>query len=124
VQAGCETGFDTGRLGAAGVCDGPTVSFSQGRNRFRGPHYFNTDFAIMKGTKIPGWEGATLGIGFQFFNVFNHPNFGFPVPGLGPPTGLIYYLEQPPTSILGDVNGFAVADVAPRMIQLKAELKF
>jgi hypothetical protein len=124
VQAGCETGFDTGRLGAAGVCDGTTVSFSQGRNRFRGPRYFNTDFAIMKSTKIPGWEGATLGVGFQFFNVFNHPNFGFPVPGLGPPTGLIYYLEQPPTSILGDVNGFAAADVAPRMIQLKAELKF
>ncbi len=124
VQAGCETGFNTGKLGAAGVCDGGPVSFSQGRNRFRGPHYFNTDFAIMKSTKLSRWEGATLGIGFQFFSFFNHPNFGFPVPGLGPPTGLIYYLEQPPTSILGDVNGFAAADVAPRMIQLKAELKF
>src|SRR5262249_40490514 len=31
VQPGCETGFDTGRLGAVGVCDGPTVSFMQGR---------------------------------------------------------------------------------------------
>ena len=124
VQAGCETGFNTGNLGPAGVCDGAAVSFSQGRNRFRGPHYFNTDFTIMKNTKLSRWESATLGIGFQFFNLFNHPNFGFPVPGLGPPTGLIYYLEQPPTSILGTVNGFAAADVAPRMIQLKAELKF
>jgi len=28
----------------------------------------------MKNTKIPRWENA----GFQFFNFFNHPNFGLP----------------------------------------------
>ena len=124
VQAGCETGFDSGNLGPTGVCDGAAVSFPQGRNRFRGPHYFNTDFAIMKQTKIPRWENATLGIGFQFFNFFNHPNFGFPITGLGFGMGLIHYLQQPPTSILGNGNGGFGADVAPRMIQLKAELKF
>jgi hypothetical protein len=124
VQPGCETEFDGGRLGAVGVCDGPTVSFSQGRNRFRAPHYLNTDFAITKSTKISRWEGATFRIGFQFFNFFNHPNFGFPVTGLGPPTGLITYLQQPPTSILGTGPPWAPTDVAPRMIQLKAELKF
>jgi hypothetical protein len=124
VQPGCEIGFDVGRLGAVGICDGPTVSFSQGRNRFRGPHYFNTDFAIMKSTKIPRWETATFAIGFQFFNFFNHPNFGFPVTGLGFPTGLITYLQQPPTSILGTGPPWAPIDVVPRMIQLKAELKF
>jgi hypothetical protein len=124
VQAGCETGFNTGNLGASGVCDGPSVSFSQGRNGFRGPGYFNTDFAIVKQTKIPRWENATLGIGFQFFNFFNHPNFGFPVTGVGTSTGLITYLEQPPTSLLGTGPGYAPIDVAPRMIQLKAELKF
>jgi len=124
VQPGCETGFDAGKLGASGVCDGPAVSFSQGRNHFRGPGYFNTDFAITKSTKIPRWENGTLAIGFQFFNFFNHPNFGFPVTGLGPPTGFITYLEQPPTSILGNGNGSFGANVAPRMIQLKAELKF
>jgi hypothetical protein len=124
MQPGCETGFDVGRLGAVGVCDGPTVSFHQGRNRFRGPRYFNTDFAIMKGTKLSRWEGATLGLGLQFFNFFNHPNFGFPVTGLGFPTGLITYLQQPPTSLLGTGPPWAPIDVAPRMIQLKAELKF
>jgi len=124
VQAGCETGFNTGKLGASGICDGPTVSFSQSRNHFRGPHYFNTDFAIMKNMKLSHWESAKLGICFQFFNFFNHPNFGFPVTGLGTPTGLITYLEQPPTSIMGTGPGFATIDVAPRMIQLKAELKF
>ena len=127
VQAGCETGFNQGNLGPYPSClngSAVSVAFAQGRNRFRGPHYFNTDFTIMKNTKLSRWENATFGFGFQFFNFFNHPNFGFPGPWLGTTTGLITYLEQPPTSILGDVNGFSAADVAPRMIQLKVELKF
>ncbi len=123
LQAGCETGFNQGTLpGLHGSCDGHAVSFAQGRNRFRGPSYFNTDFAVTKNTKIPGWENATLGIGFQFFNLFNHPSFGFPDPGLSSPIfGEILSLEQPPTSILGSGIG---ANASPRMIQLKAELKF
>jgi hypothetical protein len=123
LQAGCATGFNTGNLAAAsGPCDGPLVSFAQGRNRFRGPGYFNTDLTIMKDTKLPRWEGVTLGIGFQFFNLFNHPNFGFPDSGLSSDIfGQIAYLQQSPTSILG--SGFG-GDAAPRMIQLKAELKF
>ena len=123
VQAGCETGFNTGHLGASDSCiNGPVVSFAQGRNRFRYPNYFNTDFSIMKNTKIPHWENASLGIGFQFFNFFNHPNFGGPdnyISDAG--FGQISYLEQPPTSLLGNSFG---GDVAPRMIQLKAQLRF
>ena len=73
------------------VCGGPPVSFAQGRNRFRGPSYFNTDLAVMKNTKIPGWEGGTLALGFQFFNVLNHPNFGIPDNWSSNPTfGLIF----------------------------------
>jgi len=123
VQTGCEAGFNTGHLGPSGSCtSGPVVSFAQGRNRFRYPSYFNTDFSIMKSTKIPGWENGVLGIGFQFFNFFNHPNFGSPDNySSDPGFGQIYYLEQPPTSLLG--NGFG-GDVAPRMIQLKAQLRF
>ena len=122
VQAGCETGFNAGHLGASGVCDGSAVSFAQGRNRFRGPGYFNADLAITKKTKIPGWENATLGIGFQFFNLFNHPNFGFPDNSVSSATfGQIFYLEQSPTSILGTGLG---GDASPRMIQLKAQLQF
>lgn len=123
VQAGCETGFNTGHLGPSGSCiNGPLVSFAQGRNRFRYPNYFNTDFSIMKDTKIPRWENAVLGIGFQFFNFFNHPNFGSPDNFSSDSTfGQIFYLEQSPTSILG--NGFG-GNAAPRMIQLKAQLQF
>jgi len=122
VQAGCETDFNAGNLpGPSGPCSGPLVQFAQGRNRFRGPSYFNTDFTIMKNTKIPGRENATLGIGFQFFNIFNHPNFGFPDNQIQDQTlGQIFYLAAPPTSVLGSVGG----DNAPRMIQLKAQLQF
>ena len=76
----------------------------------------------MKSTELPGWDKATLRIGLQFFDLLNHPNFGFPDPGLSSPFfGQITSLEQPPTGILGSNNG---GDVAPRMIQLKAELNF
>jgi hypothetical protein len=123
VQSGCETGFNTGNLpGPNGPCSGPSVTFAQGRNRFRGPSYFNTDFAVLKNTKIPHWENGVLGIGFQFFNLFNHPNFGFPDNGSSDTGfGQIFYMEQAPTSILGaGLN----ANVSPRMIQLRAQLQF
>jgi hypothetical protein len=122
VQSGCETGFNAGNLSPSGVCDGPSVKFEQGRNRLRGPSYFNTDFAVMKNTKIHGWENAELGIGVQFFNLFNHPNFGFPDTASSDSTfGQIFNLEQAPTSIVGAGIG---GDAAPRMIQLKAQLQF
>ena len=125
LQSGCETGFNTGYLpGPSGSCSGPAVSFAQGRNHFRGPSYFNTDFAIMKNTKIPGWEKASLGIGVQFFNFFNHPNFGFPDNWSSDPAasyGRIFYPQQPPTGLLG--SGFG-GDISPRMIQAKVQLQF
>ena len=122
VQSGCEAGFNSGHLGAPGACDGRVVSFSQHRNSFRGPGYFNTDLAIMKNTKIPRWEKASLGIGFQFFNLFNHPSFGLP-DNLSSDSlfGQILYLQQSPTGIPG--SGLS-GDAAPRMIRVKAQLQF
>src|SRR5258708_362092 len=84
--------------------------------------HFNTDLAIMKNTKIPGWEAATLALFFQFFNVLNHYNFGIPDDSISNATfGLILYGEQSPSGILG--SGFNVS-MAARMIQLRAELRF
>ena len=124
VQSSCETGFNKGTLpSASDPCGGASVAYAQGRNRFRGPGYFNTDFAIMKNTKIPHWEGAELGIGFQFFNFFNHPNFGIPGNSISDQGlfGQIFYMESPPTSILGAGLG---GDASPRMIQIKIQLHF
>jgi hypothetical protein len=123
VQTGCETGFNTGNLpGPSGPCSGPAVSFAQGRNRFRYPNYFNTDLAVMKYTKLPHWENGVLSIGFRFFNVFNHPNFGMPDNFSSDATfGQIQYQEQAPTSVLG--SGLN-ANVSGRMIQVKAQIQF
>jgi hypothetical protein len=124
VQGGCETGFDTGKLGAFPDCNGRTVSFVQSRNRFRGPGYFNTDFTIMKNTKIPGWENASLGVGFQFFNLLNHPNFDLPDNFIGSGYqffGLISGMNGPPTTLMGNNLG---GDNTRRLIQVKAQFQF
>jgi hypothetical protein len=74
----------------------------------------------MKYTKVPGWENGTLALGFQFFNVLNHPNFGTPDNWSSDPTfGLIFYGEQGPNGLLGAGN-----NGSSRMIQLRAELRF
>ena len=119
VQTGCETGFNAGTLpGPSGPCGGPAVSMVQRRNSFRAPKYVNTDFAIRKNTKIPGWEKGTLGVGFQFFNLLNHTNFGGSDNFMSNSTfGQIFYLDQPPTGILGP-------GAPQRMIQVKAEIRF
>jgi hypothetical protein len=125
VQSGCETGFNAGHLPAAsGPCDGPLVTFAQGRNQFRGPRYFTTDLSVMKSTKLPGWEKGELGIGAQFFNLFNHHNFSFPFSDISASDALfgqVAFQEQPPTTILGRGLG---GDASARMIQLKIQLQF
>jgi hypothetical protein len=123
VQSGCETGFNTGNLpGPNGPCSGRSVTFAQGRGHFRYPGFFNTDFAIMKNTRIPNKENMAFSMGLQFFNFFNHPNFGPPDNRLTASTyGDIFYLEQLPTSILGSTTQ---ADIGRRMIQLKFEFRF
>ena len=123
VQTGCESSFNAGNVpGPSGPCSGTAVSFAQGRNRFRYPSYFNTDFTIMKKTSIVGRDKVVLGIGVQFFNFFNRPNFGPPDNySSDPGFGEISTMEMPPTSILGSGLG---GDVSPRMIQLKAQIQF
>ena len=123
VQATCETGFNTGNLPSqSNYCGGSAVTFAQGRNRFRGPSYFNTDFGLLKNTQIPGWEKARLGLGLQLFNFFNHANFGFPDNNIADPEfGRITYTESPPTGILGKALG---GDASPRNIQIFGLLRF
>jgi hypothetical protein len=75
----------------------------------------------LKNTKIPSWENAEVGIGFRFFNLFNHPNFGGPDNWIDSTFGQIFYMENPPTGILGAGLG---ADASPRNIQLKVQLQF
>jgi hypothetical protein len=56
---------------------GNTIRFgSLGRNTFRGPAIFNTDISVFKNTRVT--EKSKLQLGFEFFNIFNHPNFTVP----------------------------------------------
>ena len=94
-----------------------------GRNTMRGPAYFNSDFSVWKSTHvIPKWEKAELRIGFQFYNVFNHPNFDNPVSDVSSPLfGTIQRTISPATTIYGSGLG---ADASPRLIQVKAQFMF
>jgi hypothetical protein len=129
-------GFNTHCGGAthAGVdavpCDSanfaaPATAFGQqGRNQLFGPNYTDSDLDLVKGFRIPKWESASLKVGAQFFNVFNHPNFAQPQNDVenGPGGyGIILSTVNPPTSILGSFLG---GDASPRLIQLKANLTF
>lgn len=60
-------------------CAGGTTSCSLGnlgRDAITGPDFVNTDFSITKNTKIT--ERLNLQFRTEFFDVFNHPNFGNP----------------------------------------------
>jgi hypothetical protein len=94
----------------------------QRRNQFYGPKFFNTDFTVMKNFRIPHWEAGKLGVGLQFFNLLNHPNFDQPVGDIANSQfGLINTTVSTPTSILGSFLG---GDASPRLIQVKAALTF
>ena len=42
-----------------------------------GPGFVNTDFSLIKQFKLP-WENMGLNFRTEFFNLFNHPQFGLP----------------------------------------------
>ena len=57
----------------AGVCHPGDL----GRDAILGPGFVNTDFSLMKTTKIT--ERFNLEFRAELFDIFNHPNFGNPV---------------------------------------------
>ena len=99
-----------------------------GRNALRGPNFLWSDFQLTKW--FPLGERLKLRLEGQFFNVFNHPNFGLPnmvlagIPGK-PSTqtgfGALTYTVSPPTGLLGVGLG---GDSSPRMIAFQARLEF
>ena len=69
------------RGSSTGVCfggDSPkNCQFGNlGRNALRGPNFAWSDFYITK--SFPLTEHVKLRFDVQFFNVFDHPNFGLP----------------------------------------------
>jgi len=99
-----------------------------GRNALRGPNFAWSDFYITKW--FPITEQVKMRFDIQFFNVFNHPNFGLPslvlagIPGK-PSTqtgfGALNYTTSPPTGLLGVGLG---GDSTPRMIAFQVRIEF
>ncbi|MGB7437774.1 MAG: carboxypeptidase regulatory-like domain-containing protein [Candidatus Acidiferrum sp.] len=99
-----------------------------GRNALRGPDFTWSDFYLTKWFRLT--ERLKLRFDAQFFNVFNHPNFGLPsmvlagIPGK-PSTqtgfGALTYTTSPPTGLLGVGLG---GDSTPRMIAFQLRLEF
>jgi hypothetical protein len=95
---------------------------AQRRNQVWGPHYFDTDLTVMKNFHVPISEASTFGVGLQFFNILNHPNFDQPDANVSSPTfGHIINTVSVPTSILGSFLG---GDASPRLIQVKGMFTF
>jgi hypothetical protein len=98
------------------------------RNSLRGPDFLWSDFYLTKW--FPVTEHVKLRLEGQFFNVFNHPNFGLPsVVQAGSPGqpstqtgfGALTSTTSPPTGLLGVGLG---GDSTPRMIAFQARLEF
>lgn len=99
-----------------------------GRNALRGPNFVSSDLYITKWFVVS--ERLKLRFDVQFFNVFNHSNFGLPVLGYaGIPGnrstqtgfGALTYTTAPPTGLLGVGLG---GDSSPRMIAFQLRLEF
>jgi len=76
-----------------------------GRNILRGPGFFNTDFGIVKDTKIT--ERTSLQFRAEFFNFFNNVNFG-----------------QPDNSVADSTFGQIFSAGSPRILQFALKLIF
>ena len=118
---------------STGACfDGDSPANCQfgnlGRNALRGPDFAWSDFYLTKSFALS--ERVRLRFDTQFFNVFNHPNFGLPsmalagIPGR-PSTqtgfGALTYATSPPTGLLGVGLG---GDSTPRMIAFQLRLEY
>ena len=68
--------FDAQPLGGAFTAPGLDQIGSIGRTSVFGPHFFNTDLAVMK--NFPIKEVATVQFRMDAYNVFNYINFGTP----------------------------------------------
>ncbi|HUB34616.1 MAG TPA: carboxypeptidase regulatory-like domain-containing protein [Bryobacteraceae bacterium] len=118
---------------STGACaGGDTTSNCQfgnlGRNALRGPDFTWSDLYLTKWFSLN--ERVKLRLDAQFFNLFNHPNFGLPVLGYagipGKPAtqtgfGALTFTTSPPTGLLGVGLG---GDSSPRMIAFQSRLEF
>jgi hypothetical protein len=85
-----------------------------------GPDFVNSDFSVIKQFALPR-EGMGLNFRAEFFNLFNHTQFGLPVNDIGLAT------VNSTTGAITNANGFgAVNSIVnnPRLVQFALKLTF
>jgi hypothetical protein len=81
-----------------------------------GPDFVNSDFSVIKTFALP-WRESGLNFRAEFFNLFNHPQFGSPIADINfgsPAAGTV-------SSSFGSVNSTVNN---PRLVQLALKLSF
>jgi hypothetical protein len=96
-----------------------------GRNTFRGPAFYDYDFAFIKdtpfGLRQSGVERVSLQFRAEFFNIFNIVNMGLPANILGVSTN---NRGGTPTASISTTNGFGfISKTAGNSRQIQLSLK-
>jgi hypothetical protein len=96
-----------------------------GRNLLRGPGFAQVDFSVLKNTQL--WEGKSLQLRVDIFNLFNKANFADPSGGLVNTD--VETLRQicgfgQSCSTVGNQLGGLLGSGGPRQIQLSARFTF
>jgi len=125
-QGSCNQ-YGTGCLNASAFTTANNLNVfpNQVRNQFRGPGFFDSDFSVNKNFKVT--ERMALGIGANFFNVFNHPNFASPIQtwqGTGANAGNFGQVTQTTAPPTGPYGAFFTGLPSRRIIQFQGKLVF
>jgi hypothetical protein len=96
-----------------------------GRNSFRGPAFYDYDFAFIKdtpfGRRQSGVERVSLQFRAEFFNIFNVVNMGLPANILGVSTSTV---GGSPSASISTTNGFGfISKTAGSSRQIQLSLK-
>jgi hypothetical protein len=94
-----------------------------GKNSLRGPRFSDTDLALIKNTAVG--ERVSVTFRAEFFNAFNHPNFGMPGNNVaaGPPPGGGFGVISG-TAGYQSYNSTTYGMAEPRIIQFGLKVSF
>jgi hypothetical protein len=88
-----------------------------GRNAIYGPGFWNADFSVTKNFNLT--ERLLLQFRFEFFNVFNHPQFALPGNSFG--SASFGQISATPDVAQGNPG---LGGGGPRVVQLAARFQF
>jgi hypothetical protein len=97
--------------------EAPGTLGNLGRDTVIGPHFVNTDLALLKDTRFK--ENLDLQFRAEFFNIFNHTNLGLPSAGQG--GGALYAAGAVPIGSAGQITS---QNGTPRQIQFALKFTF